>query len=147
MPKGPKTLRTERTERGGAVLHHVALGAHDVDHVAKFYREVLGLREFARHLFDDGSLRSVWLDLGSGATLMVESTVEPPRHVLGIGAGPFLLAFRIPLADRAAWEAKLVAAGARIEARTEFTSYARDPEGNRIAVSHHPERGPDPTPS
>ena len=44
--------------------------------VAAFYRDLLGLREIARHHEADGSLRSVWLDLG-GPVLMVERGGEP----------------------------------------------------------------------
>jgi catechol 2,3-dioxygenase-like lactoylglutathione lyase family enzyme len=119
------------------LLHHVALGARDVARVAAFYRDVLGLRELARH--DDVSgLRSVWLDL-DGALFMIERTSEPARAVAGVGAGPFLLAFRCRPEERGVLEARLAAAGSVIEARSAFSSYARDPEGNRIAVSHHPE--------
>ena len=117
-------------------LHHVALGAADVDRVAIFYRDVLGLPELRRQHDADG-LRSVWLDLGD-ATLMVERSRESARPVDAIGRGPFLIALRMAAADRTGLEARLEAAGAAIESRTEFTSYARDPEGNRVAVSCFP---------
>lgn len=119
-------------------LHHVALGARDVARVAAFYREVFALAEVARHLDDEGALRSIWLELG-GALLMVERTREPGREVEGVGSGPFLLAFAIRPEERVALEARLAAAGAPVESRTGYTSYARDPEGNRVAVSHYPE--------
>jgi glyoxylase I family protein len=118
-------------------LHHLALGARDVARVAAFYRDVLGLAETARHHHADGSLRSIWLEL-DGATLMVEATSEAPRRVEGVGAGPFLLAIRVEASDRRELERMLEAAGAVIESRTEYTSYARDPEGNRVAISAHP---------
>ncbi len=118
-------------------LHHLALGARDVARVAAFYRDVLGLAEVARHDDEAGQLRSVWLDL-DGALLMVERTLEAPRAVAGVGAGPFLLAIRVAPAERAALERALEAAGAPIESRTAHSSYARDPEGNRVAVSHYP---------
>ena len=117
-------------------LHHLALGARDVARVAAFYRDALGLPEVRRHDDESGRLRSVWLDLGS-ALLMVERSTEPERHVEAIGAGPFLVAIRIAADARAEWEARLVAHGCKIESRTPYTSYARDPEGNRIAISHH----------
>jgi catechol-2,3-dioxygenase len=123
----------------------VALGARDVARVAAFYRDVFGLDETARHHQKDGTLRSIWLHLG-GATLMVEATTEPARRVEGVGAGPFLLAFRVEAADRGELERSLEAAGAAIESRSEFTSYARDPEGNRIAISAHPGFGTDAAP-
>jgi catechol 2,3-dioxygenase-like lactoylglutathione lyase family enzyme len=120
-----------------ARLHHVALGARDVETVAAFYRGALGLTERDRHLTADGDLRSIWLDLGD-SILMIERTASPAREVEGVGAGPFLLALAVDPADRAAVEERLLAAGAPIEDRTEFTSYARDPEGNRVAISHWP---------
>jgi glyoxylase I family protein len=119
------------------VLHHLALGARDVDALAKFYERWFGLREVARHRTGEGALRSVWLDLG-GAVLMIEHTADDPRRVEGVGAGPFLLAFRIAEEGRAAFEARLAADGITIEARTAHTSYFRDPEGNRVALSCYP---------
>lgn len=123
-----------------AALHHIALGARDVERVAAFYREVLGLPEQQRHLADDGSLRSVWLQLSAEATLMIEKTDRhqnpPPFGVTP--PGPFLLAFRIDESELRAFEARLVAEGSPIEGRTAHSSYARDPEGNRIAISFYP---------
>jgi catechol-2,3-dioxygenase len=119
-------------------LHHIALGAQDVERVAGFYRDVLGLAEQARHLRPDGTLRSVWLRLGSSSTLMVEYSPQARPHVDGVGPGLFLLAVRVTEAERARLEAALATAGAAVEQRTAFTSYARDPEGNRVAISHHP---------
>lgn len=120
-------------------LHHLALGARDVERVAAFYRDVLGLPEVERHWTDEGALRSIWLRLGQGAVLMIEATEDAPREPRsGVVAGPFLLAFGVAEGERTAWEARLVAAGSAIEERTAATSYARDPEGNRIAVSCYP---------
>jgi len=112
----------------------VALGASDVERVAAFYREVFGLPERTRHRDGGGGLRSVWLELGT-ALLMVERTAAEPRRVDRVGRGPFLIAFRVTSSERDALEARLAAAGAPIETRTDWTSYARDPEGNRVAVS------------
>ena len=120
-------------------LHHVALGARDVERLATFYRDLLGLPEIARHHQPDGTLRSVWLDLG-GPVLMIERTEEPPRPVAGVVAGLFLLALALSPAECAACEQVLGAAGIPVESRTEHTWYFRDPEGNRVAVSTHPIR-------
>ena len=117
-------------------LHHIALGAREVERLARFYAEVFALPELARHHRPDGQLRSVWLDLG-GSILMVERSEAPPQRVEGIGPGPFLLAFRVEAHERAAWEQRLQAAGAVIESRSEYSSYARDLEGNRVAISHY----------
>ena len=118
-------------------LHHVALGARDPERVAAFYRDVLGLREMIRHLEPDGRLRSIWLDL-RGPVLMIERTEEPARLVLGVGAGPFLLALAAAPAERDALEKSLTVAGSFVEARTEHTIFVRDPEGNRVAISSYP---------
>ena len=120
-----------------SVLHHLALGTRDVGRLAQFYRDQLGLREVARHDHDDGSLRSVWLDLG-GSLLMIEPTTEAPRNVVGVGSGPFLIAIAVEPEQRERVEAQLAAASCAIESRSEWTSYARDPDGNRIAVSAYP---------
>jgi hypothetical protein len=53
--------------------------------------------------------------------------------------GLHLVALRIGLADRQAWEDRLAAAGVPVVHRTGFTIYVRDPEGNRVGLSHHPE--------
>jgi catechol 2,3-dioxygenase-like lactoylglutathione lyase family enzyme len=123
----------------GNRLHHAALGARDVERVAAFYRDLLGLPELARHLGHDGSLRSVWLDLG-GPVLMIERTEEPLRPVIGVGAGPFLLALALTPAECESCEGALASAGIPVESRTEHTRYFRDPEGNRVAVSFYPVR-------
>lgn len=118
-------------------LHHLALGTRDVESLARFYRDVIGLRELTRHSYAGGSLRSVWLDLG-GAVLMIEPTEEPPRRVEGVAAGPFLLAFRATRAEQSALAEKLAMLGCAVETHTEYTTYARDPDGNRIAFSAYP---------
>ena len=119
-------------------LHHVAVGSADVEALARFYREVFGLAETHRHLDGSGALRSIWLDLG-GALLMIEHSPSPARHVVGVGSGPFLLAFRVSVGERGRLEQALEARGHTIESRTAFSSYSRDPDGNRLAISHHPE--------
>ncbi|HEY3257093.1 MAG TPA: VOC family protein [Polyangiaceae bacterium] len=124
------------------VLHHLALGTRDVARLARFYIDVLGLREVTRYLHADGSLRSVWLDLG-GPLLMIETTDEPARQVSGVGAGPFLIALSVASEARPAFEARLEGAGSLIESRSQHTSYARDPDGNCIAISSYPLPGLD----
>lgn len=119
-------------------LHHVAFGARDVEGMARFYREIFGLCELERHMGQGGRLRSIWLDLGDGI-LMFEATDVATRPVATPAPGPFLLAFRVSLTERADLERLLLERGHSIEQRTAFTSYARDPEGNRVAFSHYPE--------
>jgi len=121
-----------------AYLHHLAMGSADVERLARFYRELLGLQELTRHLDPEGELRSIWLDLG-GTVLMLERTEAPARRVEGVGSGLFLIAFRVARDARAALERELEARGHAIESRTAYSSYCRDPDGNRIAISHYPE--------
>ena len=123
--------------RSVSALHHLALGTRDVGRLARFYCDVLGLPELKRHLHADGTLRSVWLDLG-GPILMLEATEDAPRSVIGVGAGPFLIALSVEPALRPAFEARLLEAGSAIESRTQWTSYTRDADGNRIALSSYP---------
>jgi glyoxylase I family protein len=119
-------------------LHHVAVGSSDVERLARFYREVFILTEATRHHDERGVLRSIWLDLGE-AWLMIEHSNEPVRVVHGVGSGPFLLALRVSVAERQRLERELESLGHAIESRTQFTSYTRDPDGNRVAFSHYPD--------
>lgn len=119
-------------------LHHVALGSGDVERLAAFYARTFGLAELRRFSTPQGVLRSIWLDLG-GVILMVEHTDEPSRRVARVGAGPFLLAFQVSPTERWRIELALERAGVPIESRTDFTSYARDPDDNRFGFTHHPD--------
>jgi hypothetical protein len=49
-----------------------------------------------------------------------------------------LIAVAVSAEQRSAFEAKLELSESVIESRSEFTSYARDPDGNRIALSAYP---------
>ena len=122
---------------GRPSLHHVAVGTRDVEALASFYGQLLGANERRRHNDEQGTLRSIWLDL-AGTLLMIErasaTAAARPREE-GVGLGAFLLAFRADARERAAFEERARALGAAIETRSPFTSYLRDPDGNRIAVS------------
>lgn len=120
-------------------FHHLAIQAHDVELVTRFYREVLGLPEQARHHRDDGSLRSVWLSLPDGF-LAIEHASGPPedRQFRSPRPGLHLLALRIDAHQRAAFAEELALAGVELVHQTRWTLYFLDPEGNRIALSHHP---------
>lgn len=123
----------------GPSLHHVALGTRDVAALGAFYCALLRTQEARRHHDDSGALRSIWLDL-AGTLLMIER-VEPAavarQPVEGVGLGAFLLAFRATADEREAFEARARALGAEVESRSAYTSYLRDPDGNRIAVSEY----------
>ena len=120
-------------------LHHIALGAQDVDALATFYRDGLGLVETLRHHHPDGSLRSVWLTLGE-SLLMIEEAQTPPPPRAERASGWCLLAFTSPsdsLTNQAETARK---AGATDDGHTTSTRYFRDPEGNRFGLSCYPER-------
>lgn len=120
-------------------FHHVALLVADLPRVEAFYRDVLGLAVIRRWPYESGSGdRAVWLDAGGGAFLALERS----STALGAARPPsasHLPALRIAREERAAWEARLAASGVPIYHRTPFTIFVRDPEGNPVGLSHHPE--------
>jgi catechol 2,3-dioxygenase-like lactoylglutathione lyase family enzyme len=128
---------------GPGPVHHVAIQVRDLATATAFYRDVLGLPEQRRWPAADGTGdRSVWLDLGGGAFLALERVEGLP------GEGPdwrsdvpgmHLLALRITRTARRDWEERLTTAGVAIVHRTPYTLYVRDPEGNRIGLSHWPD--------
>lgn len=124
------------TDRSHA-LHHIALGAHNVEELTAFYARAFGLRELARHHHPSGALRSVWLDIG-GTVLMIEHTQRERERSSGVDAGLFLIALRVSRAERLDLESYFAEHGCPRESATEHTSYFRDPEGNRFAVSTYP---------
>ncbi len=85
-------------------------------------------------------MRSIWLELDSGV-LMVErldgSAPEPTFDAKGMHCGLFLIAFQMSADEREDAEGRIEKEGGGIESRTTFTTYARDPDGNRIAISSH----------
>lgn len=119
-------------------LHHLALGALNVETLARFYQNVFGLSEVARHTDEAGALRSVWLSLSPGV-LMIEQTHPDLRGEAlpaAVVPGFFLLAFRTP--DLRLAEQGLARNGIPVESRTSLTLYFRDPEKNRVALSQYP---------
>lgn len=125
-------------------LHHLAIQCAELEPCERFYREVLGLPVLQRGDDEQGRARSVWLGLGGGAFLALERVDGSPDQGpwRSPRAGLHLLALRIEPGQRAAWEAKLTAAGVEVVHRTRWTLYVRDPEGNRVGLSHHPEDAP-----
>lgn len=125
-------------------FHHLAIQVHALERTAAFYREVLGLSELARHHRPDGSLRSIWLSLGDAGFLALE---EVSGEVADDGfrtsrPGMHLLALRIAPESRAGVLEALSARGVEVVHQTRWTLYVRDPEGNRIGLSHHPHDPP-----
>ena len=129
--------------------HHVAVQVRDLAAAEAFYAKVLGLTVRERFFEPDGVARSVWVELGDGSFLALEKSASGASPA-GFGrpfkdghAGWHLLALRIGPDERAGWEDHLRACGVEIEFRSRWTLYVRDPDGNRVGLSHHPD---DPTP-
>ena len=119
-------------------VHHVALWVHDLQGACDFYRGVLGLTEQRRWHTEAGDLRSIWLEAGS-TILMLERAPEgqpPPAP----GPGWRLAALAIDARDRQGWLDRLRDHGVPVADTTAYSIYVDDPEGNRVALSHWPDR-------
>lgn len=130
---------------GGA--HHVAVQVRDLPRAEAFYAGVLGLPVLRRWPADDGSERSLWLGLGEETFLALERAdpdATPPaeRPFRDGHAGWHLVALRIRPEERAAWEVHLAERQVEIVHRTRWSLYVRDPDGNRLGISHHPADAP-----
>ena len=124
-------------------FHHVAVQVRDLGAAEAFYTGVLGLAVTKRWPAGDGTERSLWLDVGSGSFLALEradANADPPSEqpFYDGHAGWHLVALTIDVSARDEWERRLAAAGVTVVHRTDFTIYVRDPDGNRIGLSHYP---------
>jgi len=125
-------------------FHHLAIQVRDLPGVERFYGETLGLAVLRRWPASEGAgERSVWLDTGDGGFLAIErvagGATSAGDAARATRPGLHLVALAIERAARGAWEARLARAGVPVEARTAFTLYVRDPEGNRVGLSHWPD--------
>jgi len=122
-------------------FHHLAIRCADLHRSQRFYEDVLGLPVLRRWPAEGGGDRSVWLTVGDGAFLALERADGNAggRERRETDPGLHLVALRIARAEREAWEDRLVAAGHPVVHRTRWTIYVRDPDGNRVGLSHHPE--------
>jgi catechol 2,3-dioxygenase-like lactoylglutathione lyase family enzyme len=143
-------------------LHHLAIQVRDLAAVERFYRDTLGLRVLRRWPAADGAgERSIWLDTGDGSFLALELVTASSAASASASAmranedgngdadedeegdgdgrpGLHLVALRIGAGERREWQQRLAQAGVPIYHRTSFTLYVRDPEGNRVGLSHYP---------
>jgi protein-L-isoaspartate(D-aspartate) O-methyltransferase len=121
--------------------HHLAVQVSDLAAAERFYHGILGLEVIKRWSYEDGRAgeRSLWLRLGP-MFIALERCEEkaPPTGFRDPGARLHLFALRIGARDRKAWEKRLTEAGVEIVHRSRWTLYVRDPDGNRIGLSHHP---------
>jgi len=126
--------------------HHLAIQVKDLPAAERFYVEALGLRVLRRWPWEDGrpGERSVWLSVGAGEEFLALESCDaehPPAPFRDPHGGLHLLALRIVPGERKAWEQKLASVGVAIVHRTRWSLYVRDPEGNRIGLSHFPHEG------
>jgi glyoxylase I family protein len=114
-------------------LHHLAIQVFDLERAAQFYQNLFGLPETRRQE------HSVWLALG-GAILMLERCTQEaqPAPWKSEQPGLLVLALQIDASERQAFRERLRAHNISIENETKFSLYFRDPDGNRLAVSHYP---------
>lgn len=121
-------------------FHHLAIQVRDLDRSLHFYRDLLGLEELARHERPEGGVRSVWVAVPGGGFLALEKVSGEPEHreFRDELPGLFLLSLRIAPETRRSLVSELEQAGFPVIHQTRWTVYVRDPEGNRIGLSHHP---------
>ena len=114
-------------------IHHLALRTRELERLVSFYQRWFGLR-VAR----DARPRSVWLELGPDAVLMLE-VAELAEPAVPDGSRE-LFALAVSSEERARLREQLVEAGL-LEGETQHTLYFRDPDGRRIGASAYPLSG------
>jgi catechol 2,3-dioxygenase-like lactoylglutathione lyase family enzyme len=121
-------------------LHHLAVLVADLARAEAFYAGVLGLPVVRRLSDAGGRPRSLWLGLAGDAFLAVELAGHARGGTRRADDAPgwHLVALAIAPDEREAWRARLAAAGHPVRRETAFTLYARDPDDNWVALSHHP---------
>ncbi len=123
-------------------IHHVAIQARDLERVAAFYRDVLGLAELRRWHTPDGSLRSIWLGCGEGFVAIEhagQGALPSSQEFRDPAPGLHVVALRIDRDERDRIEAVLERIGAPVVHRTRWSIFVRDPEGNRVGLTHYPD--------
>lgn len=129
-------------------INHIAIVSKDPEKLSVFYNSFLGLVIKKTNYFDNGTVRSVWLDIPGSVILMIEiadygkssafnESVPFQKKVPGL----HLIAFSIDKSEMKQWKCKLDSSGVRIEHFTDYSIYFFDPDGNRLALSCYGETG------
>jgi catechol 2,3-dioxygenase-like lactoylglutathione lyase family enzyme len=121
-------------------VHHVAITVLDLVQAEYFYGVVLELPVQRRWFEADGTTpRSIWFALGQDSFLAVERVRRDVNVVTdSTKSGWHLLALGIQCDAREAWRERLQRLGFPCTEETAYTLYCRDPEGNRVGLSHWP---------
>ena len=120
-------------------LHHLAVVVSDLAAAERFYAGVLGLPVVQRWTDDRGVPRSLWVRLENGAFLAIERAEAASPKRSDEAPGLHCVAFRIRQDEREQRRLKLEQAGFPVERVSPYTLYVRDPDGNLVAFSHHPD--------
>jgi catechol 2,3-dioxygenase-like lactoylglutathione lyase family enzyme len=109
-------------------LHHVSLGAEDVDESTRFYVEVLGGRLLPR---PDFGFAGAWVEIGGSQVHLITSEERPS------GANHFAL--QVPDRDAAVSELRTKGVDVRVSERdlpgTGKQAFFTDPSGNLIELN------------
>jgi glyoxylase I family protein len=124
-------------------VHHLAIVVTDVERAARFYQNVLGLREIKRWNDAHEQLRSIWCELGNGAFLALERAEQNEPRRIDSSPGMHCIALGIRPDERKSWRERLEREGFVVFRESPYTLYVRDPEGNIIGLSHFPETATD----
>lgn len=128
------------------VIHAVletALYGSDLDALETFYREVLGLKVYARqpgrHVFFKLDQQMLLL-FQPAATRSPEHTHAGPELPLHGATGAGHVAFRVAADELPAWRQRLTARGIAIEMEIDWPAggksmYFRDPAGNSLELA------------
>ena len=116
-------------------LRHLALNAHSLEAMRRFYVDLLG---FEVEWEPDGD--NVYLSSGSDNLALHRS----PPHASGVAALDHLGLIVRQADDVDRWAAFLESRGVALEAKPRThrdgarSCYLRDPDGNRVQIIHHP---------
>lgn len=111
-------------------VHHLAFRTADVGRLERFYVGLLGFRVERRQ-----GDRSVWLAMGDALLMLERKDVREPD----VPSGSLeLVAFAVTPEEHVSYMERFASHGVGVDARTAFTTYVRDPDGRRIALSSYP---------